>query len=228
MLARHNTGPVWSPYPLHMRLTLSKYTANRGFTVAAPSAALASLSIPASTLSVSVVVGNPKPQSRTLTVATALVEHLFAGCAVEVTTVDLATHIDEVFRWPSADLDAISTQVAASDIAIFASPTYKATYTGLLKAFLDRYPSNGLAGLVAIPLHTGGDLTHAMGPSVNLAPLLTELGAIVPGRGFYFVTSQMDRMDTLVAEAAAAYRSNIQRVAHVARFAASPSLEGLK
>ncbi len=195
--------------------------------MAAPSAAPSSSTIPASTLSVSVVVGNPKPQSRTLSVAVSLVEHLFAGHDVSVTTVDLAAHADVVFRWPRPELDAISAQVASSDIAVFASPTYKATYTGLLKAFLDRYPSNGLAGLVAIPLHTGADFTHAMGPSVNLAPLLTELGAIVPGRGFYFVTSQMDRMDAVVAEAATAYRSNIHRVAYLARFTAAPTQEDL-
>lgn len=178
---------------------------------------------PPATLSVSVVVGNPKPQSRTLSVATSLVGHLFGDQNIALTTVDLAEHVEDVFRWPSAQLDPIATHVAACDVAVFASPTYKATYTGLLKAFLDRYPSNGLAGLVAIPLHTGGDLTHSMGPSVNLAPLLTELGAIVPGRGFYFVTSQMDRMDTVVAEAAASYRSNIHRIANIARFACAPT-----
>jgi FMN reductase len=175
-----------------------------------------------SPLSVAVVVGNPKPQSRTMSVATSLVRHLFGDRDVTLTTVDLADHVDAVFSWPSAHLDGIAAQVAASDIAVFASPTYKATYTGLLKAFLDRYPSNGLAGLVAIPLHTGGDLTHSMGPSVNLAPLLVELGAIVPGRGFYFVTSQMNRMEDVVADAAATYRMNIERVAKISRFASAP------
>lgn len=170
-------------------------------------------------LSVTVVVGNPKPRSRTLSVATSLVTHLLGEQDVALTTVDLAEYVDGVFRWPNPQLDALAAQVATSDIAIFASPTYKATYTGLLKAFLDRYPANGLAGLVAIPVHTGGDLAHSMGPTVNLAPLLMELGAIVPGRGFYFVTSGMDRMDQVVAEAAASYRSNLERVARISRFA---------
>ncbi len=178
----------------------------------------AELITPATRPSVAVVVGNPKPQSRTLRVATTLVKHLLAHEDPQVQVVDLADHLADVFQWPSPSLDVIASQVAASDLAVFASPTYKATYTGLLKAFLDRYPANGLAGLVAIPLHTGGDLTHSMGPSVNLAPLLTELGATVPGRGFYFVTGQMDRMDEIVAEAAATYRTNLKRVQNLARF----------
>jgi FMN reductase len=167
------------------------------------------------TLKVSIVVGNPKPQSRTLQVAKALVENMLRPGSFDMTIVDLADHAERIFVWPSAELDAICLEVAESNFAVFASPTYKATYTGLLKAFLDRYPANGLSGLTAIPLHTGSDLSHAMGPSVNLAPLLTELGATVPGRGFYFVTSQMDRIDTLVAEAATEYAANIARIAEV-------------
>lgn len=41
----------------------------------------------------------------------------------------------------------LNARVAESDLAVFASPTYNATFTGLLKAFLDRYrPVNVLAG----------------------------------------------------------------------------------
>jgi FMN reductase len=105
---------------------------------------------------------------------------------------------------------------------VFASPTYKATYTGLLKAFLDRYATNGLAGVTAIPLHTGGDLTHAMGPTVSLAPLLAELGAVVPGRGFYFVSNQMDNLDEITARAAAEYAANLGRAANIAPSLSAP------
>lgn len=168
------------------------------------------------TLSVSVVVGNPKPQSRTLRVATALVERLFAPGTYDLTVIDLADHERDIFAWPSERMAALNTGVAESDLVVFASPTYKATYTGLLKAFLDRYPANGLAGVVAIPVLTGADQTHSMGPTHTLAPLLAELGAIVPGRGFYFVSSQMDRLDELVDAAAAEYRGNLARLAALA------------
>src|ERR1700755_1925287 len=100
------------------------------------------------TVKVSVVVGNPKPQSRTLKVATTLVEHLLAPGSYDLTVIDLAEHEGEIFSWPSEKLAALNAQVAESDLVVFASPTYKATYTGLLKAFLDRYPANGLAGVV--------------------------------------------------------------------------------
>jgi len=166
-------------------------------------------------LKVSIVVGNPKAKSRTLKVAETLVEKLLApGYDLEI--IDLAEYTDVIFDWPSDTMAALNASVASSDLAVFASPTYKATYTGLLKAFLDRYPSNGLAGVTAIPVHTGGDLTHAMGPTVNLAPLLVELGATVPGRGFYFIAGQMDHLDEIVQVAADEYAANLGRLANVA------------
>lgn len=168
------------------------------------------------TLNVSVVVGNPKPQSRTLTVATSLVEHLLDPGTYEMAVIDLVDHQDEMFSWPSDEMLQLNASVAASDLVVFASPTYKATYTGLLKAFLDRYPAGGLAGVVAIPILTGADWSHSMGPTHNVAPLLAELGAIIPGGGFYFVSSHMDRLDAIAEEAAAVYRTNITRVAGLA------------
>jgi FMN reductase len=168
------------------------------------------------TLRVSIIVGNPKPRSRTLKVAETLVEKLLASGSYEVETIDLADHTDEIFAWPSEKMAALNASVAASDLAVFASPTYKATYTGLLKAFLDRYPANGLAGVTAIPVLTGADLSHSMGPTVNLAPLLVELGATVPGRGFYFVAGQMDHLDEIVQTAADEYAANLRRLASVA------------
>jgi FMN reductase len=173
------------------------------------------------TLRISIVVGNPKPKSRTLKVAETLAEKLFGPASRNAEIIDLADYRDEILSWPSEKMDALNARVAASDVAIFASPTYKATYTGLLKVFLDRYPANGLAGVTAIPLLTGADQTHAMGPTVNLSPLLVELGAIVPGRGLYFVIGQMDRLDELVQAAADQYATALRRMAKVA--AALPS-----
>lgn len=164
-------------------------------------------------LKVAVVVGNPKPASRTRKIAELLLEKLLEPGTFEAQVIDLADYTTEIFAWPSDTMAALNAAVAESDLAIFASPTYKATYTGLLKAFLDRYPANGLAGVTAIPLHTGADFTHAMGPTFTLSPLLVELGATVPGRGFYLALSQMDRVDEVLDAAVAEYAGNIRRVA---------------
>ena len=85
-------------------------------------------------LTVTVLVGNPKPNSRTLQVAQALAERLVPAATPEV--IDLATVSARLFDWPSDEMAALTERVAASDLLVVASPTYKATYTGLLDAGL--------------------------------------------------------------------------------------------
>ncbi|MCU1405710.1 MAG: NADPH-dependent reductase [Glaciihabitans sp.] len=149
-------------------------------------------------LKVTVLVGNPKPNSRTLRVAETLVAKLLAPGSYDLQTIDLAEHTGHLFEWPSERIQALSDSVAASNLLVVASPTYKATYTGLLKSFLDRYPHNGLRGVTAIPVMTGADATHTLGVEVSLRPLLVELGASIPTKGLYFIASQMDHLDDIV------------------------------
>jgi FMN reductase len=152
-------------------------------------------------MELSVVVGNPKPRSRTLAVAEAVAERVAAVNGVTVTrTIDLCDYAGSLFEWPHDELAALNAQVAASDLVVIASPTYKAAYTGLLKAFLDRYASNGLEGVTAVPVMTGSLPHHAMTIDTTLRPLLVELGASVPTRGLYFVMAQMDELDAVVDE----------------------------
>ncbi|WP_433296212.1 NADPH-dependent FMN reductase [Pseudonocardia sp. CA-142604] len=161
-----------------------------------------------------VVVGNPKPASRTRQVAEALLDRL-ADANADRQVIDLAEHASEVFTWPSDTMLAMNDRVASSDLVVIATPTYKATYTGLVKAFLDRFAAGGLTGVTAIPVMTGGDPAHAMGVDAHLTPLLTELGAVVPGAGWYFPTSSMDRLDALADQAAARYTRAMRQVARL-------------
>lgn len=156
-----------------------------------------------------VIVGNPNPASRTLAVAEALGRRVAALVDAELQpTMDLVEHADQLFLSQSATLDELTARLAASDYAIVASPTYKASYTGLLKAFLDRYPSRGLGGVTAIPVFTVGAPEHALAVEHTLRPLLVELGASTPSRGLAFLTADFDRLDEIldawVAEQSAA------------------------
>ena len=70
----------------------------------------------------------------------------------------------------------------------------------MLKAFLDRYGSNGLAGTVAVPVMTGGWPGHLLAVEVHLRPVLVELGATVPARGLYVTEPEFANLDTAVAK----------------------------
>ncbi len=86
---------------------------------------------------VAVVVGNPKPQSRTLTAATYVAREL-AGREPDL-VVDLAELGARLLDWKDPTVAELVAEVGAADLVVVASPTYKATYTGLLKLFLDRF-----------------------------------------------------------------------------------------
>lgn len=88
----------------------------------------------------------------------------------------------------------------SASVAVFASPTYKASYTGLLKAFLDRCGAGDLTGVTAVPLFTIGAPHHALAVEFTLRPLLVELGAAVPTRGIAFESSKHDDREAIVVE----------------------------
>lgn len=141
-------------------------------------------------VSTAVVVGNPKPASRTLTAATYVATQL-TGAQPDL-VVDLATLGTAVLDWSDETVAGLVEQVGKADLVVFASPTYKAAYTGLLKLFLDRFAGGtGLSGL-AIPLMLGGSPAHSLAPELALRPVLTEIGGTVPGRGLYVVDSAFD------------------------------------
>jgi len=159
-----------------------------------------------------VVVGNPQSASRTSRIAEGLASRIatLTGAAV-LPTIELADHAGEMFDWGSETVGRLNEQLASSDYAVIASPTYKASYTGLLKAFLDRYPTNGLAGLTAVPVFTIGGDAHALAVEFTLRPLLVELGASVPTRGLSFATPRFDDRETILDEWIAAQGAYLRR-----------------
>jgi FMN reductase len=151
-------------------------------------------------MNIGVLVGNPKPNSRTLGVGVAVAEALTQRSSREFAVVELANVARELFDPDSVTVPALLEQVASSDLIIVASPTYKAAYTGLLKSFLDRYGNNSLARAVAVPVMTGASSVHALAPEMFLRPLLVELGASVPSRGLFVTEGELGVLDAVVAE----------------------------
>ncbi|MEZ3159592.1 NAD(P)H-dependent oxidoreductase [Microbacterium sp. BWT-B31] len=148
-----------------------------------------------------VLVGNPKAQSRTLKVAIALAERIARRRDLHVRhIIDLAGISHHVFDWPSEPMSRLTRIVSEAELVVVATPTYKASYTGLLKAFLDRYSRNGLDGVVAVPVMTTSSAEHALAVDYTLTPLLAELGATVPTRGVTFHTRDMPDLYAILDE----------------------------
>jgi len=136
------------------------------------------------------VVGNPKPHSRTRSAAELVVERLTGAPPDRV--VDVVELGAGLLGWGDPAVEEAVAALRDAEVAVVASPTYKATYTGLLKLFLDRFAGGtGLNG-VAIPLLLGGSPAHSLAPELTLRPVLTEIGGTVPGRGLFVIDRQYD------------------------------------
>jgi FMN reductase len=146
-------------------------------------------------MSVAVVVGNPKPALRTLEAAIKVASSL--GGVEPNVVVDVVTLGSGLLSFGDAGVAEAVAAVRASEAVVVASPTYKASFTGVLKLFLDQFPSGGLSGLVAFPLMLGGAYQHALAPEVFLKPVLVELGATCPVRGLYLLDSDYESPDGL-------------------------------
>jgi FMN reductase len=139
------------------------------------------------------VVGNPKARGKTSD-ATAAVADLIAAnlpAPVTATVIELADLGPKLLGWGDEDVAAALASVYEADVLIVASPTYKATYTGLLKLFLDQIPAGRLGATLTVPLMVGGAPNHALAVETHLRPVLVELGAAMPTAGLYLLESQL-------------------------------------
>jgi FMN reductase len=156
-------------------------------------------------IDVAVVVGNPKPASRTLIVAEEVAR--VVAEAIEMDGLATTTEIIDLGAFGPAMLDSRDEEVASSieravlaDVLIAASPTYKATYTGLLKLFFDRMANRALAGTVAVPIMVGAGPAHSMAIEHHFRPLLVELGASCPTPGLYVMEPQLEHLPEVLVE----------------------------
>lgn len=144
------------------------------------------------------IVGNPKSQSRTHRVAEAvarLVDQRWLGGHSDISIIDLADHADYLLDWAAPAVEDLVQRVLAADLLIVASPTYKATYTGLLKIFLDRIAGGAMKGTIAVPVMLAGAPHHALAVEVHLRPLLVELGAMCVTPGLFVLERELDALD---------------------------------
>ena len=142
-----------------------------------------------------ILSGSPSKQSRLLHLIGYSKESLERhGADVEV------LHIGDL---PSEDLISANfdgkrirsavQKVVSADALVIATPVYKASYTGVLKTFLDLLPQKGLENLAAFPLFIGGSIAHLLAVDYALKPVLSALGIRLIAQGVYAVDTQIVR-----------------------------------
>jgi FMN reductase len=142
-----------------------------------------------------VVVGNPKPMSRTRSAAELVAEKLTGAPPQHVIdVVDLGVGL---LGWGDPKVAEAKEIVKSADCLVVASPTFKATYTGLLKLFLDQFGAGELGQITTFPLMLGGSYAHALAPELTLRPVLVEIGASCPAPSLYLLDSKYEISEDL-------------------------------
>ena len=159
------------------------------------------------------ISGSPRAPSKSKTLAEFLLRSL-AASGFDTHLIDIASLPADALlaRAPAAEIDDAVAAVGAAQIVVAASPTYRALYTGALKAFFDLMPQAQLAGKVCVPILTAASPVHFLAIDHGFAPLFASLeGVTAPG--VYATDDQF--LEGVPSPAVAG------RIEHVARAAAS-------
>ena len=78
--------------------------------------------------------------------------------------------------------------IAGADALIAATPTYKASYSGLFKSFFDLLEEGALEDIPVLVAATGGTSRHSLLLDTAMRPLFTYLKALVLPLGVYAAT----------------------------------------
>ncbi|QDQ01490.1 NADPH-dependent FMN reductase [Lysinibacillus fusiformis] len=117
----------------------------------------------------------------------------------------VAVHTNYVHELPPADLikanfasEAIIAEnklVEEADIVVIITPIYKASYTGILKTYLDLLPQKALEGKTILPIAVGGSIGHLLALEYALKPVLAVLGATDIAHSVYIIDKQIIRLE---------------------------------
>lgn len=151
--------------------------------------------------SVVTITGSPSHPSRTAALVLHVADQLRAR-GFELASInvrDLPAHALLTAQLTDPVIAAAIADIARADAVVVATPIYKASYSGALKAFLDLLPQFALAGKVVLPLATGGTIAHVLALDYALRPVLVSLGAQHIVNGLFILDKTLTVSDAGVA-----------------------------
>jgi FMN reductase len=149
-------------------------------------------------VNVAIIVGTPNKHSRLQGLIQIVDERLRTTGNVTLNYVHAAELPPEDLidaRFDSPEVIQANKKVVEADAVVIASPVYKASYSGILKAYLDLLPQKGLSGKPVLPLVIGGTISHLLAIDYALKPVLSALGARNILGGVYAVDSWVTRTE---------------------------------
>ncbi|BBH63911.1 FMN reductase [Actinoplanes sp. OR16] len=152
-----------------------------------------------------VISGNPRTGSRTSILASAVGEAIATTIGSPDPVLIEVGDIGAGLLTPGDDATAAAlAAITEANLLVVATPTYKGSYTGVLKVLLDQLPAQALAGKLAVPVVTAGVAAQATAAEALLRQLLVELGAIAVRPGLPVVEADLTETSAIAQKYAAA------------------------
>ncbi|MBW5449280.1 NADPH-dependent FMN reductase [Cohnella sp. CFH 77786] len=146
---------------------------------------------------IAVIAGSPNPGSR-LNGIIGYVENKWSAAGFGIETIRAAELPAQALLQADFKDAALLRAIAAveqADGVVIAGPVYKASYSGLLKAFLDLLPQTGLQGKITLPLFIGGTIAHLLSVEYALKPVISALGGRHVLGGVYAVDQWVEKRE---------------------------------
>ena len=128
-------------------------------------------------------------------------------------------------NYKSPAIKEANAAIAAAHAIVVMTPVYKASFSGILKTYLDLIPEKGLQDKTILPLAIGGSLGHLLSIEYALKPVLSVLGANQILDSIFIHDQQVKRLDQdeFSIEEAASFRlhNGLSRLADEAIFRSS-------
>ncbi|WP_312115637.1 NADPH-dependent FMN reductase [Brevibacillus reuszeri] len=167
-----------------------------------------------------ILSGNPTKTSRLDTIL-GVVEKQLREANLEIEWIRVRDLPAEDLLHARFDSEAIiraNALIEQADGVVIATPVYKASYTGILKAYLDLLPQKGLDGKLVLPLAIGGTIAHLLAIDYALKPLLAALGVRHVLAGAFVQDTQVkkneDGTGEIEAEAARRLHESTEQFVH--------------
>jgi FMN reductase len=100
-----------------------------------------------------------------------------------------------LINFASEEIQKANKLVEEADIVVILTPIFKASYTGILKTYLDLIPQNGLENKTVIPIAIGGSFGHLLSIEYALKPVISVLGATEILKSVFVLDQQVERLD---------------------------------
>lgn len=144
-----------------------------------------------------IISGSPNEKSRVNGVINyAKLELEQKGCEVSIIDVSSLPPDDLMHaNYNSKPIQNANAKVEEATGIIIASPVYKTTFTGVLKAYIDLLPQKGFKDKVVAAYFVGGSISNLLSIDYALKPLLASMGTKSFAENVFAVDTEVERIE---------------------------------